>query len=97
MKNQKLLMNKEKKLPITEISVVIQGEGQSIGVPMILIRMGGCSLNCQFHDSICDSAETSWSFNAKNDSKYSLSDIESVINENPLIKTVMITGGNPSF
>jgi len=52
------------------------------------------SHNCQFSDSLCDSAYTSW---YPEEGKYSLNDIKNLVNENPQINHAMITGGNPSF
>jgi organic radical activating enzyme len=43
---------------ITQIIPTIQGEGPSVGTPILLIRIGNCNLDCTF----CD---TSWSNNLK--------------------------------
>jgi len=34
------------KLPIVEMFVTAQGEGERTGVPSLFIRFGGCSLSC---------------------------------------------------
>lgn len=34
------------KLPVVEMFVSIQGEGERVGVPSLFIRLGGCSLSC---------------------------------------------------
>jgi len=86
--------NKNQLTEIVDLHTVIQGEGRDIGFPAILVRFSGCNMNCQFKDSICDSAYTSWS---PENGKYSLQDIELLIIQNPQIKYAFITGGNPSF
>ncbi len=92
-------MDKDEKLNVLECIPVIQGEGQSTGVPMILIRLGRCNLNCMFTGSICDAEESSWNHlvNDKKNKKFSLNDIQKVINQNPHIEHVMITGGQPTL
>lgn len=79
---------------IVDLHVCIQGEGRDCGTPSILIRISGCNMNCQFKDSVCDSAYTSW---RPESGKYSLNDIQNLIDVNPQIKYAFITGGNPSF
>lgn len=82
---------------ILEINAVIQGEGRSTGTPMILIRLGGCNLNCMFKGSICDSEESSWDFTKNEPKKFSFNDIKAKFEENPNIHHVMITGGQPTL
>lgn len=43
---------------VSQITVTVQGEGPSVGTPILLIRLGNCNLNCSF----CD---TKWSNNLK--------------------------------
>lgn len=89
-------MDETKKLNILECVPVIQGEGSSIGTPMILIRTNGCNLLCQFGlNSICDAWETSWDSGKEKERKWSLSEIREVIHQNPQIKHAMLTGGEP--
>lgn len=89
-------MDETKKLNILECVPVIQGEGSSIGTPMILIRTNGCNLLCQFGlNSICDAWETSWDSGKEKERKWSLSEIREVIHLNPHIKHIMLTGGEP--
>ncbi len=89
-------MDENKELNVLECVPVIQGEGGSIGTPMILIRTNGCNILCQFGlDSICDAWETSWNSGDKKEKKWSLSEIREVIKKNPQIRTVMLTGGEP--
>lgn len=85
-----------KVLPISEISVVIQGEGISIGEPMILVRMSGCELNCQFKKSICDSSEVSW-LHGKKEFSLTAEDLQAKILENWQVRKMLITGGHPFF
>lgn len=89
-------MDEEKELNILECVPVIQGEGSSVGTPMILIRTNGCNILCQFGlNSICDAWETSWDSSKKKEKKWSLSEIRQVIRQNLQIKHVMLTGGEP--
>jgi len=46
------------KVIISQLIPTIQGEGPSVGTPVLLIRMGNCNLDCDF----CD---TKWSNNLK--------------------------------
>lgn len=93
---------------ISQLIVTIQGEGPSIGLPILLIRMGNCNLNCFF----CD---TKWSNNLKvgevkkfNPKSVSLpfyiddtnfSSFMEYINKEFLkdytINTILLTGGEP--
>jgi 7-carboxy-7-deazaguanine synthase len=41
-------------IPINEIFESIQGEGNSLGIPSIFIRMFGCNLRCTFDGDACD-------------------------------------------
>lgn len=91
------ILDENEKLNILECVPVIQGEGQSTGQPMILIRVSGCNLNCQFKGSICDAWETSFNHNNKESKKWSLSEVREVLRENPHIKKVMLTGGEPTL
>jgi len=91
------MLDKSQKLPIVNLHLCIQGEGQSTGTPMILVRLSKCNLNCIFKGSICDSSETSWDHNPSKNSLYSLQDIEDLIKAHTHIKTMMITGGNPTY
>lgn len=79
---------------IADVHLCLQGEGRDVGTPAFLIRTTGCNMNCQFKDSVCDSAYTSW---RPESGRYSLKDIEDLILTNPQIKYAFVTGGNPSF
>ena len=85
------------KINVLECVPVIQGEGRSTGVPMILIRIAGCNLNCMFSESICDASETSWLHNNATAKKWSLDEIRAVLKMNTQIHKVMITGGQPTL
>jgi len=91
-------MNYSEELYIIQNIITIQGEGQNIGKPSLLIRLAGCNLRCDF----CD---TKWSWNTNSDN----SEIR-VINENNILQylreldeliapyhllNVIITGGEP--
>jgi 7-carboxy-7-deazaguanine synthase len=44
-------------LNVSESFYSIQGEGQTMGVPSVFIRLGGCNLLCKSDSWICDSIE----------------------------------------
>lgn len=79
-------------LPIIDLFPCIQGEGYLAGVPHILIRTSGCNLRCMFRNSMCDTAYSSWN---PEKGKYSEEDVFNLIEANPQIRDVMITGGEP--
>ena len=96
------------KVIISQVIVTVQGEGPSVGTPVLLIRMGNCNLNCDF----CD---TKWSNNMKlgeakkitsrtfslpvtvDDSNFD--DFMKYINKEFInqfkINTILLTGGEP--
>jgi organic radical activating enzyme len=41
----------EKRYPISEIFLSLQGEGNEIGRPTVFVRFAGCNLNCKFCDT----------------------------------------------
>jgi 7-carboxy-7-deazaguanine synthase len=77
---------------IIDLHTCIQGEGALAGVPHILIRTAGCNLRCAFQTSICDTPYSSY---APEESKYTTDNIKSLIEDNPQIMHLMITGGEP--
>lgn len=87
-------MNMSKVIPVNELYFCLQGEGKLVGVPHILIRFSGCRLRCQFGNSLCDTWYSSWS---PEKGKFTLSDIEEMLEANPQINNVMITGGGPTL
>jgi 7-carboxy-7-deazaguanine synthase len=90
------ILDENKPVNIIEITKVIQGEGKSTGVPMILIRTKGCNLRCQFKNSICDAWLTSWEQDKKSD-KFTLNDIREFLKRENLVHRVMLTGGEPTM
>lgn len=46
-----------KKLPVSEVFYSIQGEGQTMGVPAVFLRLGGCNLLCESKSWLCDTIE----------------------------------------
>ena len=50
-------MEKINKLPVSEVFYSIQGEGQTMGVPAVFLRLGGCNILCQSESWICDTIE----------------------------------------
>lgn len=73
---------------IAEIYPCIQGEGSRAGMPSILIRTLGCNLRCAW----CDTPFTSWQLEK---GSYSNWDIIPVLQANPQIEEVIISGGEP--
>lgn len=90
------ILDENKPVNIIEITKVIQGEGKSTGVPMILIRTKGCNLRCQFKNSICDAWLTSWDQDKKSD-KFTLNNVREVLKRETLVHKVMLTGGEPTM
>ncbi len=88
-KEQQLLLEQGKLLPIMEEFYTIQGEGFHSGKAAYFIRVGGCDVGCHW----CDVKE-SW-----NADLHPATDIDSVI-ENASkypAKSVVVTGGEPSI
>lgn len=42
--------------PISEVFLSVQGEGQSLGIPVTFVRFFGCNLRCQFKGKNCDTS-----------------------------------------
>ena len=78
--------------PYCDLFVSIQGEGKYMGVPSIFVRVSGCNLRCMFKNSICDTPYSSY---RPEKSSYSNDDILTVVENNPKIQHVVITGGEP--
>ena len=89
-----LNMDYNKNQPLGEAYTCLQGEGKYMGIPHILLRVTGCRLRCQFHDSFCDTPYASW---APEKGKYTLNDVIEFYEKNTHIKHTMITGGGPTI
>lgn len=50
-------MEKKLRLPVSEVFYSIQGEGQTMGIPAVFLRLGGCNILCQSESWICDTIE----------------------------------------
>ncbi len=79
-------------LIVAEVFYSIQGEGQTVGVPAVFLRLGGCNLLCKSETWVCDTIEV-WK---KGRSRYfdqvlNISHIYMLSNGAHLI----ITGGEP--
>lgn len=86
---------KDRKVQVIDIHTCLQGEGKYMGVPHILIRMSGCNLNCQFGETICDTAYASWRPEA---GKYTLQQIDNFLQDHfEHFGKVFITGGEPTI
>lgn len=84
---------------IIESFISIQGEGLRTGRPTLFIRLSGCNLRCVFRNSAgkvtscCDTPYAS--FEASSESKYTDDDVIKMFTDNPQVKDVVITGGEP--
>lgn len=75
-----------------EIVETIQGEGMHAGTPAFFIRLQGCNVHCFF----CDEKET-WVNRENSSIETSIEEIIAKLEElNPLLKRVVITGGEPT-
>ena len=77
---------------ISEIFYSIQGEGASIGLPAIFLRLQVCNLTCEW----CDTRYT-WDINHPDYDKYQAVDLDKIIpmlSEYPC-RRLIITGGEP--
>lgn len=76
----------------------IQGEGLYTGVPSIFVRLNGCNLRCAFaNGSICDTPYTSHHSEKTTpiDTAEAANKIKEILDENPYVNHVVITGGEP--
>jgi 7-cyano-7-deazaguanosine (preQ0) biosynthesis protein QueE len=79
-----------------EVFATVQGEGASLGVPSVFVRLGGCNLQCSF----CDTAYTwDWSRFEKKKETIDLSadEIASLALDTAKdgVRNVVFTGGEP--
>lgn len=86
-------MNYNSNLHVIQTIATIQGEGDLLGVPSILIRLVGCNCRCSW----CDSP---WSWSPKNATTITPAEMNKYIAEvlelaGDKIKNLMITGGEP--
>lgn len=85
---QNILDAEGKFLPIMEYFLSVQGEGYHTGTASFFIRVGGCDVGCHW----CDVKE-SW-----DPELHPLQSVDEVVNLVPEhIKTVVITGGEPTL
>jgi len=79
-------------LVISEKFYSIQGEGQTMGIPSIFIRLSGCNILCQSESWVCDSIEV-WRKGTKTPFEQVLTDdeVQRLFNGAHLI----FTGGEP--
>ena len=80
------------KLKVSELFYSIQGEGQTMGIPAIFVRLAGCNILCNSESWVCDTIDvwkkgTSTSF----ENVFTLDDIDRLKNGAHLI----FTGGEP--
>lgn len=84
---------------IIESFISIQGEGLRTGRPTLFIRLNGCNLRCVFRNSAgkvtscCDTPYAS--FEGSFEGKYTDDDVIKMLTNNPQVKDIVITGGEP--
>ena len=79
-------------LVISEKFTSIQGEGQTMGIPAIFVRLAGCNLLCKSKHWVCDSIEVWQKGTATDfDKVLTLDEVERLKDGTHLI----ITGGEP--
>lgn len=79
-----------------EVFATVQGEGASLGVPSVFVRLGGCNLQCSF----CDTAYTwDWSrFDKKKETVELATDEVATLALDAAkdgVRNVVFTGGEP--
>ena len=81
-----------KTLTISEKFYSIQGEGQTMGIPAIFLRLAGCNLLCKSKNWVCDSIEV-WQKGTKTtfENIFTISEIHKLKQGVHLV----ITGGEP--
>ena len=85
---------------IIESFISIQGEGLRTGRPTLFIRLSGCNLRCVFRNSAgkvtscCDTPYASFE-GSFTEGKYTDDDVIKMLTNNPQVKDVVITGGEP--
>jgi organic radical activating enzyme len=80
------------KLPVSELFYSIQGEGITMGIPAVFLRLGGCNLLCKSDKWVCDTIEV-WQ-------KSKAIEFENILPEDYIEKLkqgahLVITGGEP--
>lgn len=83
---------------MSEIYSCIQGEGQLVGTPSILVRTSTCNLRCKWGENFCDTPFSSW----KPETTLRLTPtqiLEEVTKLNPQgkIKHIILSGGEPTI
>ena len=85
---------------IIESFISIQGEGLRTGRPTLFIRLSGCNLRCVFRNSAgkvtscCDTPYASFEGSFA-EGKYTDDDVIKMLTNNPQVKDIVITGGEP--
>lgn len=85
-------------MKILESFISIQGEGIRTGRPSLFVRLGGCNLRCVFHDSedkTVSCCDTNYASFESCEGKYSATDVIKMLNNNPQVQDIVITGGEP--
>jgi 7-carboxy-7-deazaguanine synthase len=81
-----------KKINVSECFYSIQGEGQTMGIPAVFLRLSNCNLLCKGDGWVCDSIEV-WQKGVRTLFKDVLSD--DMLSHIQLGAHLVITGGEP--
>lgn len=84
-----------KVLPINEMYLAVQCEGKMTGMPVVMVRFSGCTHRCYFgNGGWCDSWQSSIH---PEKGKFKLNDLVQLIEKNPQIHGIVLTGGSPTM
>ncbi len=85
-------------LRINEYFISIQGEGKRVGVTSLFIRTSGCNLRCVFRNcggDVCSKCDTEYTSFYQEETQITMEDVIQVYKDNPNVRDVVITGGEP--
>jgi 7-carboxy-7-deazaguanine synthase len=83
---------KKNSLIVSESFYSIQGEGQTMGIPAVFLRLAGCNLLCESKDWRCDTIEV-WQKGKSTEFQHVLRD--NFVNDLKRGAHLVITGGEP--
>lgn len=90
------MTDQQNKIPISEIfGPTIQGEGDLIGHPTVFVRIGGCTYNCSFCDTlyaVLEQYRKDWTLMSSSEI---LKVIKTLSGNEPILVT--FSGGNPAM
>jgi 7-carboxy-7-deazaguanine synthase len=87
----------ENTLIVAEVFYSIQGEGQTVGIPSVFLRLGGCNLLCKSDTWVCDTIDV-WKKGRAKQFQHVLGDEQDAIDRMSYLSMgahLVITGGEP--